>query len=237
MLTTVSSDILNLLSIFFDPSPKKLIDAVIQHPKTNTATEHKYLKSEAEKLQYTTDMTIQSYVEKHNAIRARLTASHFPNITDETTTVECMIDRLSYSLSTIDIDRQLLPVNPRTVMDFVYRLHRIRSYNKTIHTTPKSTLYHTIYPSSLRQHAQLHPARSQMRSTQYPTSLLPRHQTPGLLPCSFHQKFKPVPTSHRDEQCRDTRCSIVACNPVGGVHCWSTVPVGGINTQQRVRVS
>ena len=105
VLSTVSSDILNLLTIGPDPSPKDLIDAVLNHLQTNTATDHKYLKSEAENLRLTSDMTIDEYVHKHNSLRARMIASQFPSITDETTTVEFMINGIRYTPDTIDIGR------------------------------------------------------------------------------------------------------------------------------------
>lgn len=51
--STVPSDILNLFTIGPEPSPKDLIDAVLNHIQTNTATNHKYLKSDAENIRLT----------------------------------------------------------------------------------------------------------------------------------------------------------------------------------------
>lgn len=123
-------------------------------------------------------MIIQIYVEKNNAIRARMILSHFSNITDETTTVEYMIDELSYNPDTSDIGGKRLAIKSFTVKNFLHHFHLIRSYSKTLSTTPKSTLHRAVYLNSLRQLAQLHPTRCQMRSFQYQTLPLPRHQTP-----------------------------------------------------------
>ena len=205
VLSTVPSDILNLLSIRPDPSPKDLIDAVLNHLQTNTATDHKYLKSEAENLRLISGMTIDEYVLKHNSLRARMISSQFPNITDGTSTVAFMIESLRYSSDTIEMGRKLIAINPPTVKDFLHHSHRLKSYNITSPSIPTSTIYQTMPPPVNHLPSRQYLPRLPPRRPQYMPNRTPAYQPPGFRPCSFHQQFMRTPPNHSNEQCRDTR--------------------------------
>lgn len=88
ILSTVPSNILNLLSIGPDPTINDLVTAVLQHLQTNTSTDYKYPESEAQTLRVTDEMTFKDYISKYNVLLAHITASKYPNITEETTTIE-----------------------------------------------------------------------------------------------------------------------------------------------------
>ena len=101
ILSSVPSEILNLLlTPLDDPTPYDLLTKIVTHLDTSNASDHEYLKQEAEQCNYTSGMSLQQYVTAHNTIRTKMMAARYPNISDPTTTVDFLINGLHLNPST-----------------------------------------------------------------------------------------------------------------------------------------
>eukprot|EP00737_Agarophyton_chilense_P002949 gb/GEZJ01003408.1/.p1 GENE.gb/GEZJ01003408.1/~~gb/GEZJ01003408.1/.p1 ORF type:complete len:303 (+),score=23.34 gb/GEZJ01003408.1/:2320-3228(+) len=150
-------------------------------------------------------MTIEDYFIKHNSLRARMIASQFPNITDETTTVEFMIEGLRFDPDSIGNGRQLLAINAPTVKDFLHHFHRLKSYNMPAPSQPTSTIYQKITSPFQIPRQPFYQTSPPPRRPQYNAGPAPPNLPHAYRPYSFHQQFMGVLQNHTDAQFRDTR--------------------------------
>ena len=74
-----------------DATPLDVIRAIYE---TNTTTDHHLLKQEAEGKKLTDGVSIEEYIQTHRAIRTKMRNASYPNISDETITVDFIIKGL-----------------------------------------------------------------------------------------------------------------------------------------------
>lgn len=194
ILFKTALEVLNLLSISTDPPPMDPLVAILDYLKTNSRSDRKFLKSDAEHLHHTPGMDIKDYLKQHQSLRARVTGAQYLSTFGETTFVDLFIDGLRFSSESVETGPQLLPIVLITSEDFFHSYKHLHFYN-----SQSITFSFYAYP----------PPASPVMTIQKPRNpnLQRRTQTrpPGFRPCTFHQQFMRISPNNTNKKCRDKR--------------------------------
>ena len=86
---SISQEVLKMLGEgYLDDTPHQLIKALEKATSQDDPMTRTQLKAEAENLQYTDDITLEEYVQKHREIRYRMMSAQYHDIQEESTTVD-----------------------------------------------------------------------------------------------------------------------------------------------------
>ena len=120
ILGTVPSSVLGLILVPGDKlTPYKLTQDIIKHINQSTKDDHKYLKTEAESIRFTGDMSFDDYIRQHTAVRQKMIAARYPAITDEETTIDFILFGLQKTANLTPIIGNLIINKPNSIKDFV----------------------------------------------------------------------------------------------------------------------
>ena len=77
-----------------DATPMDIVKEIRTIYETSTTTDHHLLRQDVEGKKLTEDVSIEEYIQTHRAIRTKMRNASYPNISDETITVDFIIKGL-----------------------------------------------------------------------------------------------------------------------------------------------
>lgn len=90
---SIPPDINNLLlPKIYAEKPGKLVTPLLDHLQSSSATDHAILEQQATAITLNDEVSVQEYVRKHRAQRAKMYSAKYPNIESEGTTIRFMIE-------------------------------------------------------------------------------------------------------------------------------------------------
>lgn len=183
---------------------------IVEPINQSTKEDHQFLKTEAETIRFTADTKITEYIKEHKEVRQRMLAAKYPNISDEATTVDFLIEGLKANASLSTIVFHLLAHKPTSIKDFTRKFKELYTFNQTLSTASGSNIppqnftgdYGSLpQPNVIGDYTRFRPSRRyDSRALTPQRSWLPFTGKP----CQFHTSLGVRP-QHTHNECRDPR--------------------------------